>query len=169
MDVSTKIIFIYALVIILLILFTAVVDKYAATAFFNKARILLQKGNLNEISLTILIKQTKVKRYYILYMLRRLYLITLTDDIKEDQNTVLKALLYYEREIDLVKLPNNLKEIIKLLQENNSPELIKQLTDSINSLYLSDRNHKRCNLILGGAGFILAVVSVIPELAKFLR
>lgn len=62
MEVSTKIIFIYAFVIILLILFTAVVDKHAANVFFKKARILLQKGNLNEISLTILIKQTKVKR-----------------------------------------------------------------------------------------------------------
>ncbi|MCW9716077.1 hypothetical protein [Avibacterium sp. 21-594] len=169
MEVSTKIIFIYAFVIILLILFTAVVDKHAATVFFNKARILLQKGNLNEISLTILIKQTKVKRYYVSYMLRRLYLITLTDDIKEHQSTVLELLLYYEREIDLVNLPNNLKEIVKLLQKNNSPELIKRLTDSINSLYLSDKNHKRCNLILGGASFILAIASVIPELAKFLR
>ncbi|PJG84802.1 hypothetical protein [Conservatibacter flavescens] len=166
MDTLTKIIFIYTIIIILLIMFVAIVDKYTSVVFFNKLESLLKKGTLNEVSLIILIHQTKVKRYYVFYTLRKLYLMTLLNDIKEHQDILLKLIRYYESEVDLVNLPNNLKKTIKLLQPSTPSALIKQLTDEINTLYLSDKKHKICNLILGGAGVFLTIISFIQNYYK---
>lgn len=153
----------YACGIFSLILFVAIVDSFTAHSFYNKMKALLLKGKLDSYALDLLIKDTKVRKYYVFAKLRSLYITTIIDGQFDDKasNTVKSLLDNYEIEVELNSLPKIIRNTLKLLRDENNKNSIIQLTNAISVLYLSDKIYKWISLILGLLSLILVLAPMI--------
>lgn len=152
-------------VLIALIIPLAILDLWNANRFYKIIQVLFSHNNLHSQSLKAAIRQTSVKRIYVIKKLTELYLDELNKN-KENMNIAsLQTLLdEYESEIDFPDLPKSIIDKIKLIKTENTfdKENIKQLANVINDLYLSEKKYKRCSIMLSLLGIVLTIVSIYP-------
>lgn len=151
LDKALLAVFIYLIAIIFIITIAAWADRNKENRFYLDLTRLLHNNELDDESLKSLISKMKIKRYTVISALNRLYLDTRLSSPNESGLSIHKQVVYelltnYEKEINFPDLPKTLQDKIQLLKEQSpqTEELIRQLADVINDIYLAEKNTNGC-------------------------
>ncbi|WP_143530991.1 hypothetical protein [Rodentibacter ratti] len=164
-------IIIYLVAVFSIIFVNHVIDKANSRYFYRQLERLFIQQKLTSYNFALLIKETKVKQFYIPSNLRTLYFKMLLDENIDEARLqyLLNLLDEYENKLNsnLNLLPSTLKEKFQLLRSKDNEAIIAQIVEVIIDIYFSDKKYKKLSFILGILSFFLTIIGTLPIIFNY--